>query len=138
MPLILVDFLCPHCGNIFEKIVESNVKFTICPKCRDKVSGFIKFAKRIITPSATYLGNQDADWIKSVREVVDKEGGCHAQEFLKNPTRDNYKRWMKSEGLRPLDKGEGPTKPAPVDMQQLTDKTFDLHRNRTRIEVRGD
>lgn len=136
MPLILVDFECIRCGHIFEKIVKSHIKFTGCPKCWDGV--FMDFAKRIITPSSTYLGNQDEDWIKSVREVVDKEGGRHAQEFLKNPTRDNYKRWMKSEGLRPLDKGEGPTKPAPVDMQQLTDKTFDLHRKRTRIEVRGD
>ena len=131
MPLILVDFECIRCGHIFEEIVESSIDLQMCQKC-------FMLAKRIITPSATYLGNQDADWIKSVREVVDKEGGCHSQEFLKNPTRDNYKRWMKSDGLRPLDKGEGPTKPAPVDMQQLTDKTFDLHRKRTRIEVRGD
>ena len=36
------------------------------------------------------IGNQDADWIKSVVDVVDKDDKSpHVQEFIRNPTRDN-------------------------------------------------
>lgn len=31
----LQEFKCPHCGNVFEDIVEDGVEQIMCDKCRD-------------------------------------------------------------------------------------------------------
>lgn len=127
--MILVDFECPECGHIFEEIVHQDRLLMPCPRC--KIA-----AKRIITTGRVYSGNQDADWIKSVREVVDKDSGKpHCQEFLKNPTRANYEKWMKGERLRPFETNE-PLKPPPVDTTKLQKEMLERQRQRNRIEVR--
>lgn len=53
------------------------------------------------------MANEDAPWIRSVLEVVDKDSTKpHVVAFRENPTRTNYNLWMKGEGLRPLENGE--------------------------------
>jgi len=96
MSLKLWDFKCKACGKIFEDIVEAGELAVKC-RCGDE-------ANRIFTPSGVFTANEDAAWIKTVLEVVDKDDkSIHTQRFIKNPTRSNYKEWMKGEGLRPLE-----------------------------------
>ncbi len=127
MPIIF-DVECPECGKIFEVIQSPNV-----PEARCECGGI---AKRIFTVAGPNLANQDSGWIRSVLEVVDKESKApHVQRFLKNPTRKNYKAWMKGEGLRPLETGER-HKPEPVDRSKWADILFEKHRKRKALEVR--
>lgn len=86
--------------------------------------------------------NDDADWLKSVTTVVDKDPNKpHCQEFLNNPTRSNYKKWLKGEGLRPLEPGEQyETKRARQqkvanDEKQLEQKVLENHKKRTRLKL---
>ena len=86
MPLF--DFECKTCGRIKESIQRFNVD---CIKCECGAN-----AKKIISASGQYCANQDATWLKSVLDVVDKDSKApHVQEFIKNPTRKNYQNWMK-------------------------------------------
>ena len=126
----LYDFECPKCGSIHEAIEPMDVKHRPCsaPGCRGR-------AKKIISAGGVNCANEDAAWIRSVREVVDKDGGVHCQAFLKDPTRANYKAWMKGEGLRPLERGEEKSRPVPVDEGRLTRKVIERHRQRCTIEV---
>ena len=79
------------------------------------------------------LANESPDWIKSIREVVEKGSDKpHCQEFLKNPTRDNYKKWMKGEGLRHLEAGEKPGRPTPSPNTATTTDMLMKHRQEKR------
>lgn len=125
--MILVDFACPNCDLIFEQLVDSSIQFFNCPKCH-------MAARRIITKSNNHP-NEDAPWIRSVLEVVDKESNKpHIVEFLKHPNRTNYKKWMKGEGLRHLEPGEKPQKPK-VDEVKITEEVFKKYQKRSRLEV---
>ena len=140
MPLKLWDFKCITCDFVFEDIVKGDILTTDCKKCGLE-------AERIFTPSGQYLGNQDADWIKTVIDVVDKDNNSpHVQEFIKNPTRDNYHRWMKKEGLRPLEIGGSQhgedyyNKRAREEAEKnhvphITEAVMKLRRERQRIEL---
>ena len=127
--MILADFECSNCGNIFERITDSSQKVCLCPEC-------MAVGTRIITVGHVYKGNQDAAWLKTVIDVVDKDPSkLHCQEFIKSPTRDNYQRWMKGEGIRPLENNE-PMKPPPVDMTNANKEVWEKYQARQRIEVR--
>lgn len=131
MSLRLYDFECT-CGRIFEELAPSNVYDMACT-CG-------KTAKRIISASGVYMGNQDGAWLKTVLEVVDKDSRApHVVEFRKNPTRENYKRWMKGEGLRPADsnvRGAPPTlERRSIDTSHIRREVWDKHRQRRRIET---
>jgi len=138
MPLRLWDFECKDCG-IFEDIVESGETTVTC-KCG-------KIADRIFTPSGMFIGNQDADWIKSVVDVVVKDDKSpHVQEFIRNPTRDNMNRWMKKEGLRHCDTGgsqhgEGYERRMAKQREEanhvghMTDAVMKMRRRDRRIEI---
>ena len=126
----LYDFECGVCGEITESIEEYGTDFIECRQCG-------KLAKKIITMSGVHLGNEDAQgWIRSVTEVVDKDNPApHVQEFIKNPTRRNYKRWMKGEGLRPLEPGER-HKPPNEDRSAIRQREmWRRHQQRKRIEI---
>jgi len=128
--MILSDFKCKNknCGFIFEEIITPDVKTLKCPRCGSE-------AKRIITTSTVNLANEDAPWIRSILEVVDKESNKpETIEFLRNPTRSNYKRWMKAEGLRHLEPGEKPQKPK-IDLDKIKERVLEKYRERTRIEI---
>jgi len=94
------DYLCNSCKHISEEIQPIKVTEIECPNC-----GAV--AHRIISVPGVNTFNDDASWIRSVVEVVDKDSKePHVVEFRRNPTRANYKRWMKLEGLRPLENNE--------------------------------
>jgi hypothetical protein len=132
--MILSDFECTKCGYIEEHLCDQDEHLIACTRCWEP-------AKRIISLGRVYAGNQDAPWIKSVLEVVDKDSKKpHVQEFLKNPTRSNYKKWMKGEGLRPADyteHGGPPTfrKPPLPDTDKMAQDLYRRHRERKSLSV---
>ena len=128
----LYDFECTNCGNIDERIEHYDVDTAPCSKCSCK-------AKRIISVNGPNCANEDAGWLSSVLEVVDKESDLpHTREFLKNPTRSNYKAWMKERNLRPFEPGEErKMKPDPPNFERLGNKLWEEHRKRNRLEVRS-
>lgn len=65
-------------------------------------------AKRLVSVGRGYRA--DADWLVSVTDVVEKDSDKpHVRAFLAEPSRANYRRWMRGEKLRPLESGEGRT-----------------------------
>ena len=134
--MIIVDFECTKCGNISEELCDRGKKKSTCPECG-------KTAKRIISLGRVYTANEDAPWIKTVLEVVDRENKApHVQAFVKNPTRSNYKAWMKGEGIRPADStvGGGPPvyqKPQRSEYQRekLVRELYEKHRARKAISI---
>jgi hypothetical protein len=86
-------------------------------------------ACKIISIPGPNLASESPDWIKSIREVVDKDGGRHCQEFLKDPTRVNYKKWMCGEGVRHLEVGEKPGRP---EQKSITTEMLMKHRQKKR------
>lgn len=122
----IYDYECSKCGHIRERYANVNTKYLKCPKCQGS-------SKRLISASGVYTGNQDADWIKSVREVVGDETR-EGREFKRDPTRANYKRWMKKKGLRPYEPGER-TKPERPDDSAIQRQVIDRHFKRKRIEI---
>ena len=123
----LYDMQCLACGHQFEIIAHID-QVVNCPKCALE-------CKRLISVHGANMFNQDAEWIRSVREVVDKEGGPAAQEFLKHPTRDNLHAWMKAEGVRHMEPGERPRKPDPPNMDRIQNEVWEKHQKRNRIEI---
>jgi len=124
------DFQCTKCGNIDERIEHYSVDYRMCKKCGAT-------SKKIISVNGPNCANDDTGWIKTVLEVVDKDSKApHVVEFRKNPTRQNYKKWMKSEGLRHLEPGEE-SRPYPeeLDLTKLNKEVWESHRKRNRLEV---
>jgi putative FmdB family regulatory protein len=119
------DFECTECGAIREHILSISQMEKGGFECRD-CKGVMKV---IISIGGQYCGNDDAGWLKSVTDVVDASTGPAASEFKKNPTRGNYKRWMKESGIRPRDRGER-TKPESVNMEKAHDEVMRKHYER--------
>jgi hypothetical protein len=55
--------------------------------------------------------------------------------FLQDPTRSNYKAWMKERGIRPLEDGEKVRKPETIDVRKHTEQIMKLRYDRRRIEI---
>lgn len=130
----LYDFQC-RAGHTTEAFKSPNTKRIRC-KCG-------LWAKRIISISGQFCANQDAPWLRTVLDVVDKtDRRAHVQNFVKNPTRENYKAWMKAEKIRPMDYTEhgappAAKKPAPVDLSGVRREMLERHMDRKRLEVRS-
>uniref|UniRef100_A0A6M3JW57 Putative regulatory protein FmdB zinc ribbon domain-containing protein n=1 Tax=viral metagenome TaxID=1070528 RepID=A0A6M3JW57_9ZZZZ len=129
----IYDYSCESCGNIHETVKGIDVTRIKCPACG-------KTAKRIISLAGVNTINEDAGWIKGVLEVVDKQGQePETKEFLRNPTRSNYKAWMKARGLRHYEPGEENTRPEPVnqeDKRRRMKYVMDNYQKRNALEVR--
>jgi putative FmdB family regulatory protein len=133
---ILADFECTKCGTVSEELCHGKQKKSTCPDCG-------KASKRIISFGKVYTGNQSAPWLPSVLEVVDKTNKApHVQNFVKNPTRENYKAWMKGEGIRPADHSVHggppvytPPKRSESERQQLVKELYEKHRARKAVNV---
>ena len=126
----IYDYECCQCGQVHEVITGPNdTANRVCPVCE------IGMTHRIISASGHYLGNQDATWLKSVGEVVDKDSPA-GREFLKNPTRENRRRWMQANGLREYEPGER-TKPVPTNMDspKVTAQLARLAQKRRAISI---
>ena len=130
---ILADFECSKCNTVTEHYVDAQQKTVEC-KCGGK-------AKKIISLPGVYVNSENPSWLKSVTDVVDKEDKRpHVQEFLKHPTRENYKRWMKEEKIRPVDwtvHGAPPTyqKPPEPDIDKIAHQIHERLRERQRLEL---
>jgi hypothetical protein len=129
--MIFADFEC-RSGHVTEVLVHWKQKKITC-RCG-------KTAKRIISVSGQYAGNQDAPWIKSVLDVVDREStNKHTREFIRNPNRKNYHAWLKGEGIKPVDyteHGGPPTyKNPPLDMTNHHKEVIRRAMERRRIEI---
>jgi putative FmdB family regulatory protein len=124
----IYDYECDKCGTITEHILNtSDSEHSINCSCGGQ-------ANKIISASGAFCANEDAAWIRSVTEVVDKEGGVAAQRFVKDPTRRNYKEWMKETGVRPLESGER-MRPEPTNVNRLTDRVMEMRRKRNKITI---
>ena len=127
----LYQMKCRYCGHEFEIISKINDYFSRCPEC-EKVG-----ARRIPAVRGPKCINEDAEWIRSVTDVVDKTSTKpHVRAFLKYPTRENYKAWMQGEGLRPLENLEKHKKPK-LDIEHHAGKIMEEKAKRERYEVRG-
>lgn len=130
----LYDYECKKCGRITEHFAKADERLELVCECGGDV-------RRIISISGQYCGNQDAPWLKSVVDVVDKTSRKpHVRAFVENPTRSNYKRWMQGEGIKPVDHtehGAPPVarKPEPTDTSRIRQEVWERHRARHRIEI---
>jgi len=128
----LYDYECMFCETRFEVIepIKSERPW-YCPKC-------CGVSKRIISSGKCFTGNNDAEWVRSVTDVVAKgeDADHHDRQFLKSgKTKADLKAWMKAKGLRHLESGE-PLKPKPPDMSNAADGIMKMRRERERIEFR--
>jgi hypothetical protein len=82
------------------------------------------------------IKKENPSWMYKTLEVVNKDGGRHCQEFLKNPNRDNYKGWLNGEGLRPLEEGES-MKRKKVDNSGLRAKVKEKFYKDSSITIKG-
>jgi hypothetical protein len=95
---------------------------------------------RIISVGRSAYNLIDAPWISTVREVVNKKSKSPAdRELLKNPTRANYKNWMKANGLRHLDPGEAhePKPWSKKDDAEMKNALLKKHMERNRLKLAG-
>ncbi len=131
--MILADFSCTKCKEVTEHFVDAQQKTVKC-KCGGK-------AKKIISLPGVYVNSENPSWLGSVVDVVDKENKApHVQEFIKHPTRENYRRWMKGEKIRPVDwteHGAPPTyqKPPEPDIDKIASQIHERLRERQRLEL---
>ncbi|MYL84872.1 zinc ribbon domain-containing protein [Desulfovibrio aerotolerans] len=93
----LYDFTCRVCGRTFEAMAAMDGGEEIC------VCG--GSARRLVSVGRGYRA--DGDWLASVAAVAEKDSDKpHVRAFLAEPSRANYRRWIRGEGIRPLEDGE--------------------------------
>ena len=99
----LYDYECSRCGYIEEFMADSDdFNVQCCPQCSHGMVRIVSLGRGNSMPV-------DCDWIADAREVVNKNPKSQKpedREFLKFPSRQNYKNWMKANGLRHLEPGE--------------------------------
>ena len=127
----LYDFECTDCKKITEAIADTEAKHLPCT-CG-------AMAKKIISASGVYTGNaDDTSWAKYGMEVMPKDSQHpETREFMRDPTKGNYGKAMKAEGVRfmePGEKGIDRSKQNPNMPKDAMAKL--LQRNRS-LEVRG-
>ena len=104
----IADYEC-KCGRTTEYIRVGRLPDTIRCECGGT-------AEKIITMTGVHCGNSERGFYRDALEVVDKENPSrHVQEFVKDPKKDTWKRWMKGEGIRPMSEGEGGRRPTEKD-----------------------
>jgi len=131
----IYDHKCEE-GHFTEDVKDYDDRETKCRKCG-------KPAKRVISMTGVNCINEDAPWIRDVLDVVDKDSKLpHVQEFLKNPTRSAWKKWMKVEGIRVIEDGEktrheiSEREERQIE-QRMSKQLMERHMNRKRIIVHG-
>lgn len=129
--MILYSFQCSECNEISEHFFD----IAICPrKIECPVCQGIAF--KIISIPGPNIASGSPDWIKSIKGVVNKEGGRHCQEFLRDPTRVNYQRWMKVEGVRHMEHGEKHGRPDPTPSTHvITEKLMQKRMENRKLEA---
>ena len=123
------DFHCDACDFDVEHVCKmADRPSTIgCPSCGGNMNQ---------VPSLPAVLGDEAAWLKSVTEVVNKDGGPHCQRFLKDPSRSNYRAWMKGENLRPMEPGEQTWKKPPKrDRRKVVNEVMKMRQQRKAITV---
>lgn len=93
----LYDFECRVCGRVFEAMAAVAAEEGRCA-CGGS-------AGRLVGVGRAYRA--DAPWLETVAAVVEKDSPKpHVRAFLAEPSRANHRRWMRGEGIRPLEEGE--------------------------------
>jgi putative FmdB family regulatory protein len=97
----MYDYSCPDCKQICELFTKADdMSEQCCPVCASPMN-------RILSWGGMNVFREEAPWLNSVLDVVAKDSDKpHTKAFLAEPTRTNYKKWMKAEGIRPLENGE--------------------------------
>ena len=132
----IYDVQCNSCRFTEEVYAPPNQEDFTCSRCG-------KDARKIITLGRNHAFEDNPVWIQSVLDVVEKDSGKpHCERFLKEPTRANYKTWMKGEGIRPMEREHGAFRteiPEPVepDMKPIIKDLIQKKKKRERIEVWG-
>jgi hypothetical protein len=93
--------------------------------------------RRIITMSGEHTGNQDAPWVRTVDDIIEKDSkDPRDQKFLKSGmTRRDLKTWQKERNLRHMTPGEKPRRPPAPDMEKINKKLTENLIKRNRIEI---
>lgn len=123
------DFRCETCEQEQEIVCKmADRPSTIgCPSCGGDM---------LQVPSLPAVLGDEASWLSSVKEVVNKDGGPHCQKFLQEPNRANYRAWMKGENLRPMEPGEQTWKrPAKRDRRKVVNEVMKMRQQRKAITV---
>lgn len=111
----LYDFECENCGNLFEEFTDPDIWELPCPECEAA-------AKKLMSIGRINCANQDAAWLRTIPEVIEKgTGKPHCERAIKDPTRDNVEMWMNGEGLRPLEPGEERAFRKPTEKEDQAD-----------------
>lgn len=123
------EYRCHTCGHVFDEVssFSSRKTETPCPLCQGKA--FYQFSVGGVDNAS-----EAPAWLKDTIQVVDPEGGPVHTEFIRNPTRENYHRWLNATGLRHKESGE-PTRPAQYDTSKLRKEMVEAHIKRHRIEI---
>lgn len=123
------QYRCESCGYVFDDISTYALRKAEqpCPVCQGT-------ARYVFSVGNVDLESERPGWLKSVTEVVDPDGGHVHREFIKNPTRENYRSWLNVTGLRHKEEGE-PRKPPKPDTTRLRRLMVESHIKRHRIEI---
>jgi len=128
MPLILRDFECV-CGRVYEELTTPETEAIGCVVCGRE-------AKKIFSVGHGHY-REDAPWIETVREIVDKESTkAHVREFLASPTRENWRKWKAGEGLREYCEGERAIVRERQDTKKIADRLMQRHMERKALVIR--
>ena len=127
----IYEVRCELCGQEYEVLTGLDNRSTSCRFCGTGTT------ERIPSVRGPNCSNENAGWLRSVLEVVEKDsiGKPHVAEFLRDPNRRTYKAWMKGEGLRPLEPGEKHKK-EDIDISRHADKLMQMRQERNRIHIR--
>lgn len=126
MPIF--DFRCNQCDSICEEYVHDyRIPSVLCRICKKGIA-FKQFSFR-----SAY--KEDASWIPSVLDVVDKDSKApHVRKFLETPNRTNWLNWMKEEHIRPLENNER-IKVQPVNLDSIVKDVYEHLRDSNKIEI---
>jgi predicted nucleic acid-binding Zn ribbon protein len=127
--MLLFDFVCSDCSTIAESIVDRDVETIPCPECGADMHKFFGNSAGKRLPDT-------AEWINSIRDVVDKESTKpHVQAFMKSPTRENLRILMQKEGIRHMEPGEERRREPEFDEDRMAARLLRQKMERERIEV---
>ena len=127
----IFDYDCDNCGSRTESIRPNSVTRIRC-KCGN-------MAYRIISATGVHCGNgDDTTWARDAVEVMPKDSNDPAvRQFIKDPTKRNLTRAMKSQGIRHMDHGEKTRQRQEFDLEGHTRKVMERKVERERVEVHG-
>ena len=125
----LYNFSCPVCGREEERIVDYDTKIMPCEFCCGESYQQFSFGQR-------FEVREDAPWIKTVIEVVDKESADPVdRRFIAEPNRGNYHAWMRHHKLRPFENERDFGRKQDINIDSIAHDLVIAKKHRERIEI---